>query len=50
MVTDVVSFSCGVADTQSLNTGAAVTMELRLTNPENPEETLTLNTTTLTLA
>ena len=50
MVTDVVSFSCGVADTQSLNTGATVTVELRLTNPENPEETLTLNTTTLTLA
>ncbi len=50
MVTDVVSFSCGVADTQSLNTGATVTVELRLTNPENPEEILTLNTTTLTLA
>ena len=50
MVTDVVSFSCGVADTQSLNTGATVTVELRLTSPENPEEILTLNTTTLTLA
>jgi len=50
MVTDVVSFSCGVADTQSLNTGATVTVELRLTNLENPEEILTLNTTTLTLA
>ena len=50
MVTDVVSFSCGVADTQSLNTGATVTVELRLTNPENPEEILTLKTTTLTLA
>ena len=26
------------------------TVELRLTNPENPEECITLNTTTLTLA
>ena len=50
MVTQVVSFSCGVADTQSLNTGATVTAELRLTNPENPEEFIILNTTALIIA
>jgi len=37
MVTDVVSFSCGVADTQLANLGATVTVELRLTNPEDPD-------------
>ena len=37
LVTDVVSFSCGVADTQLANLGATVTVELRLTNPEDPD-------------
>ena len=47
---DVVSVVCGVADTQTTNTGANVTVELRLTNPENAEEFITVNTTALTLA
>ena len=50
MVTQVGTFTCGVADTQDLNTGATVTVELCLTNPENPEEHLILNTTVFTLA
>ena len=49
MVTQVVSFSCGVADTQSLNTGATVTVELRLTNPDDPTETIVIKTITLSL-
>ncbi len=50
MVTNVVTFSCGVADTLGNHAGATVTVELRLTNPENPEEYIILNTTALTLA
>ena len=50
IVNTVGTVTCGVADTQTTNTGANVTVELRLTNPENAEEFITVNTTALTLA
>ncbi|MBR5570088.1 MAG: hypothetical protein IKW10_04245, partial [Oscillospiraceae bacterium] len=50
MVNDVVSFSCGVADTAATNTGATVTVELRLTNPNNAEEYIIVNVTSLAIA
>lgn len=50
MVNDVVSFSCGVADTAAANTGATVTVELRLTNPNNAEEYIIIHTTSLVIA
>ena len=49
MVNLVGTFTCGVADTQSANTGATVTVELRLTNPEDPAETIAIKTITLSL-
>ena len=47
MVTAVSTFSCGVADTVGTNTGATVTVALRLTNPENAAEFVTVCTTAL---
>ena len=43
IVEQVGTFSCGVADTAAKNMGATITVELRLSNPENPEEFKTLN-------
>ena len=49
LVTFVGEFTCGVADTAGNNAGATVTVELRLTNPDDPQESIILNITQITL-
>ncbi len=49
MVTQVGAFSCGVADTLDNHSGATVTVELRLTNPDNAEEFIVLYVTQHTI-
>ncbi len=48
-VTQGASFCCGVADTLSQNTGATVTVELRLTNPQDPADYIVAGQTSVYL-
>lgn len=47
MVTLIGSFTCGIADTQNANTGATVTVELRLTDPGNPDNYIVIANTSV---
>lgn len=49
MVTLVGTFRCGVADTLGTNRDAVITVELRLTDPANPENTLVISKVEKTL-
>ena len=49
LVTFVGQFTCGVADTQNTNGGATVTVELRLTNPDDANDYIVITSTQVTL-
>ena len=49
IVEQVGSFSCGVADIAAKNMGATITVELRLTNPEDPSQFQTISKTELVI-
>ena len=49
IVEEVGTFICGIVDTQGNNKGATVTVELRLTNPEDATETYTIAKIQVTL-
>ena len=49
LVTFVGEFTCGVADTQNANGGATVTVELRLTNPQDANDYIVITSTQVSL-